>query len=298
MSLPPGLQLFLQHCIGERYSKESELKQTLKYCYSQFPETKSTSSWVDTIAQLNSAILKFDLELRRGFDQETGETLWALVNTSDDDIALLATTYTSSELSYFKALIEAIITSNDNFFIKQTEALQLTFSSGAQEEEQETPTSSQLTAASFTKTEKEFLIESFVKDGWLAKSRQGYLTLGTRSILELQFKLKTQYEGYIFDCDLCKATFTQGSRCNRDDCEARFHEICLSRSKSSHKRCPTCLKAWSPVHIGPPAAGSSISQEHVNSSVSSDSPPVHRAKHEESSDEAPDPRPTRRLRKR
>ncbi|KAI0224078.1 hypothetical protein L0F63_000599, partial [Massospora cicadina] len=124
----------------------------------------------ETIASINATIFPFGFELRSGIDEESEKLVWALVNTLEDEISQLATDYLASELTYLNKLIEAIITDpEEQFFITLTDALNLQLLAGAQNAED--TSSSQLSANSLTKTERASLIETYVEDGWLTRTR-------------------------------------------------------------------------------------------------------------------------------
>ncbi|KAJ9088302.1 hypothetical protein DSO57_1024439 [Entomophthora muscae] len=208
--------------------------------------------WTEAVAKVNAALFPYSIQLKSGIDEESGTLMWALVNTMEDEISEQATDYIPSQLTYLDKLIEAIITApNEQFYVTHTEALNLVMIASTQEPDEET-SNAQLTANNLTKAERSAFIETYVEDGWLFRTRVGYLIMGVRAILELKFKLKAQYEGYISDCSLCEAPITQGVKCNGQECESRYHDFCLARVRSGATRCPGCSAEWTPIHIGPP----------------------------------------------
>jgi len=83
-----------------------------------------------------------------------------VANLKSDDLAQLATEYTAAEIAFYKAIIEEIATSpNESFSVTSMVALK------------------QLARAKvgtgkdkMTRAHGEVLLESFVANGWLAKS--------------------------------------------------------------------------------------------------------------------------------
>ena len=59
----------------------------------------------DFVDVVNNEINDVDLTLRRSRDERDGLTLIVLVNTKDDEIAQVATNYTTNEITYFKQLV-------------------------------------------------------------------------------------------------------------------------------------------------------------------------------------------------
>lgn len=250
MATSPETQLFIHHCIGQRFMEESTFKEIFNRCFNKSQVNIDPELVTETISSINAALFSFGLELRSGIDEESEKLVWALVNTFEDEISQYATDYLSQELAYLNKLFEAIITDHEEqFFITLTDALNLQLQASVQNPEY---APSQLNTSGLTKAERSLLIETYIKDGWLTRTKLGYLTIGVRAILELKFKLKTQFEGYLFDCSLCEAPITQGLKCNISDCNGRFHKLCLVKTKSGVNRCLNCKADWQPIRIGPP----------------------------------------------
>ena len=56
------------------------------------------------IRQLNETLNAYDFTIKNGTDQ-LGRPIYCLINTNSDEIALQATKYTPSEITYFKSLV-------------------------------------------------------------------------------------------------------------------------------------------------------------------------------------------------
>jgi Nse1 non-SMC component of SMC5-6 complex len=97
------------------------------------------------------------------------------VNTTSDAFTQLATMHSPSEIAYMRALLVAIFDSANSvheevFAIRSSEAINLTSTPGV----------------GLTKTAGEATIDAFIHDGWLVKSRAGFITVSERALMELR----------------------------------------------------------------------------------------------------------------
>ncbi|ERT02567.1 DNA repair protein Nse1 [Sporothrix schenckii 1099-18] len=116
------------------------------------------------------------------------------------------------------------------------------------------------------------LLASLVRQGWLAKSAQGFYALTTRALLELEPFLVDQYNEEptgttattwqrIKYCAACRELITSGLRCATPTCTLRLHDHCeeafwrsqaarnttTTTTNSNHRhrhRCPQCDAPW------------------------------------------------------
>ncbi|ORY06817.1 hypothetical protein K493DRAFT_202866, partial [Basidiobolus meristosporus CBS 931.73] len=192
------------------------------------------------INTINEGINSLDLEFRKSHDEETGESVLALVNTNGDEIAQLATDYTPAELVYLRRIIELIVTADDESY--SVSSLLALSEAGKLK-------------SAFTKNAAEQLLDRFVEDKWFSKTSNGRYYLTQRSILELQTYLKEEFEEYILECTLCMDIVTRGERCQVGSCSGRLHLHCAERyfsARPDRKVCPLCSTAWtSSQKIGP-----------------------------------------------
>ncbi|KAG9296433.1 hypothetical protein G9A89_015025 [Geosiphon pyriformis] len=233
--MPPSYtnahRLFLQASIAERVFLESKgleiYKRVCEVTKNMFHQ-QDFEPFLDTI---NKRLNSMDMEFRKSLDESTGEALWALVNTSEDEIAKLATEYTPLEISYFKILIDMIVRADD-------EAFSVSAISALRECSRVKPP--------MTKNAAEQLIQRFVDDKWLVKSLSGRYSMSPRTILELQNYLKQEFDDEIKECTLCFDIVTKGQRCIVQQCSVRLHQHCAQRyfSSQSEKVCPTCKANW------------------------------------------------------
>lgn len=61
------------------------------------------------VGLINETLGDFDMEIRSGMDEETGESWWAMVNTGDDPLAsMIASTHSTSELIFLNRLVSRV----------------------------------------------------------------------------------------------------------------------------------------------------------------------------------------------
>ena len=97
------------------------------------------------------------------------------MNTTSDSFSQLATSHSPSEIAYLRVLLAAMFDSANSlheevFAIRSTEATNLTSSQGV----------------GLTKTAGESVIDKLIREGWLEKSRAGFISLSERGLLELK----------------------------------------------------------------------------------------------------------------
>jgi hypothetical protein len=97
------------------------------------------------------------------------------VNTTSDAFSQLATTHTPSEIAYLRALLAAMFDTANSvheelFAIRSTEATNL----------------SSVQGVGLTKTAGDAAVDAFILEGWLEKSRSGFISLSERGLLELK----------------------------------------------------------------------------------------------------------------
>jgi len=129
----------------------------------------------EAVSRINHAIADFDFEVRKTLDQTTGNPIWAIVNTTSDSITQLATAHNASEIAYFRTLLSAIFDTSNSvheevFAVKSTDASNLSSAQGV----------------NMTKTAADFALHNFIREGWLEKSRNGFITITERGLLELK----------------------------------------------------------------------------------------------------------------
>ncbi|EMR09597.1 hypothetical protein PNEG_02181 [Pneumocystis murina B123] len=249
-------RVLLQHFIAKRSIFQEQALNSLLIAISIY-ENISIDSVVINISTLelyifdiNNAITCLDLEIRKTIDQSTGIVIWILINTSSDVFSQLSTSYTPSEIAFFKQLLDYILVKSNTH---QLEVFSITSTQALRE--------SSLKGVGLSKVSAEASLAAFVEEGWLSKTMHGtrvYFTLSPRSLLELYPIIKTYIDEPENDfdqdfrvpllkrCKACHNVVTQGFRCSNMNCPVRFHEYCSKAymAKQKDKSCPECGIIW------------------------------------------------------
>ncbi|GES75289.1 hypothetical protein RCL_jg8844.t1 [Rhizophagus clarus] len=190
-------RLFLQASLSERFFTEAKAIEIYRKAY-EATAIQDQETFTEFMTTLNTKLNSIELEFRKSHNEEDGTAVWALVNTNGDEIAQMATDYSPIEISFFRRLIELIITADDeSFSVSSITALKEVVK----------------LKTSITKSNGEILLQRFIDDKWLSISSGGRYSLSLRSILELQHYLKKEFEDYISECILCYDIVTKGQRC-------------------------------------------------------------------------------------
>lgn len=253
----------------------------------------TTSDFNAYLQKMNSAISPFDYEIRSGLpqqqqpssststDQQQGERIYALVNTTSDPMTSFATLHSPEEIAFVKRLLDAMF---ETFNTRRAEVcavtsmqgLDLARPRGGASTSGETQTQTQ---QGLTKAEAERTLEALVDEGWLDVSSRGYYRLSTRALIELRTWLVETYnddeETRVRNCVGCGDIVVVGRRCVDLDCGVRVHGHCLPNvlRASGGEKCPTCGKVWEgePVYVGEKAArrtgGSNVRRSEVMNGV-------------------------------
>jgi hypothetical protein len=158
----------------------------------------------------NSAISPFDLEIRtsrrqdpKGANQDAPSTppvlVYALVNTTSDPLTQLATNYSADEIAFVKRVLDFMFDTNnrrrcEGMVITQMQAVQLAKAGGDRRRSTNVGTQQEGGAAqNLTMTQAQDMMKSLMSEGWLEKSRKGYLSLTPRALMELRTWLVSTY---------------------------------------------------------------------------------------------------------
>lgn len=212
------------------------------------------------------ALAPLDYDIRRTQHQKTKEWVYALINVHSDPATQLATTHTPDEISFIKRLLDAMFDTYNTprmevLAVDESQALKVSRPSRAGRESNvgangASGEDSQSAAKDrgLRHSEVLTLLKSLVAEGWLEKSRDGFYSLSTRSLLELWPWLMATYNDAdseddwqrIKFCEGCKEIVTVGQRCVDRDCVARIHDICHDQvwPSRTNKKCPKCEKPW------------------------------------------------------
>ncbi|TNY22392.1 hypothetical protein DMC30DRAFT_149002 [Rhodotorula diobovata] len=185
------------------------------------------------VAQMEPGLSLCGLDIKATRDQESGQGMYILVNTIQDEPAKVATEYKPEEIAFFKAVVEKIMLAPRlSYSISQTDAVRCA-------------------KQPLTKTVAIQLIKSFLAKGWLSLHPSGRLILSPRSLVELAPYLRETFaqdpeddeepdprHRIVVDCNDCLAIVTSGYACPNPSCGIRLHTFCATRRLGANGQCP------------------------------------------------------------
>ncbi|KAI1293417.1 hypothetical protein EDD11_008375 [Mortierella claussenii] len=154
-------RLFLQAAMSRRVMTEETALDVYSRVCQATNEQFQQDQFSDFITELNEGLNSVELEFRKAQDEISGIPIMALTNTNGQKIAQVATSYSPTELEYFKHLLDAIVMADDEAYcISSTAALH----EAGQLRNKENK------ALSLTKREAEVLLDRYVHDQWFIRS--------------------------------------------------------------------------------------------------------------------------------
>ncbi|KAI8893028.1 Nse1 non-SMC component of SMC5-6 complex-domain-containing protein [Globomyces pollinis-pini] len=221
-------RLFLQLMMSK---KELDI-ETAKQEFSKLvlSNSEGNQDFLSFIRIINDQLNLVDLQLRNSIHPITGIVYLVFVNRNSDEISKLATHYNANEINYFRLIVNTVVES-DKFKISVNSALNLT---------------SRL-EPSIPSSAGEIAVNKFIDDLWLLE-RNGYLSLSTRTLVELELYMIQKYEEFIITCQICKENiWNEFVRCKSKKCEVKVHRYCFSKlaTRNQGPKCPGCQSVWS-----------------------------------------------------
>ncbi|KAK4685011.1 non-structural maintenance of chromosomes element 1, partial [Tremellales sp. Uapishka_1] len=184
----------------------------------------SKVGYSDFLEELRNPLSELGMGIKTGMDESERGRLWlVLVNINPASPADLATDYSPLEISYFREMITAIITSHPENSIGSNAAIRVARTL-------ETPLATSMA---------ESLLETFVARGYFLKSKRGRYSLAPRAMFELEIYLKEEFPDYVQLCKRCHKQVQAGVICTKPDCEAHYHSYCYATLQRAPQ--PTCL---------------------------------------------------------
>lgn len=233
-------QAWLQGIMSHRIVTEDRSKAMFKAATEACRTAYNREGYVECVKKVNNALTPINLEIRRMIDEQTEKHMLAIVNTKADEIAQLATQFTSHEIEYIKILIEKIFTAPRRAYcISSTVAISLGKSMDPD----------------LSATKATIICKKLINQGWITNDGGCYF-LSPRSLLELQSYLRGLYADYMHTCHACKDIVTRGMACSTDDCDLYAHHYCKPRlhsmlqTKGDVRLCSKCKKPWNPLTVG------------------------------------------------
>lgn len=214
-----------------------------------------TSQWdvASFVSCINKQIQPFHLEIRKGYTEDDGNEIYALISITDHEINHLAIggSFTKAEIEIFRRTLVLIVSSTTGM-VSSTEILNLT---------------DDLQHRNVSKSDTEALIAKLVKQKWLGE-KDGIVYLEPRSFLELEPYIKSDLKDYIVYCGICRSMVFRGIICQK--CRRKIHNYCAAtyfrgRSESDCK-CPSCYE------VMPTSSLSNVSFDDVSNGLNGEAP--------------------------
>uniref|UniRef100_A0A8C4NKY5 Non-structural maintenance of chromosomes element 1 homolog n=1 Tax=Eptatretus burgeri TaxID=7764 RepID=A0A8C4NKY5_EPTBU len=220
-------RLFLQHLMVRPCLEAPEVCKLQEQCCHAFEEHYEPDSLKNFVETINGNLIPLGfVEIRQGVSQE-GSKVYALVNTAETEITLMASDYTESELEVFKMILEQVVVSSQGS-VSSVRVLNL---------------SDKIKGKKIKKDEVQVLLQRLVQDGWLFDNN-GDISLSTRCLLEMEPYICRHYPD-VDKCFLCKTIALQGEACA--ECNCRMHSYCAKKYMKPNRStfCPQCKASMS-----------------------------------------------------
>lgn len=210
-------KLIVQVLMSRGLLREAELSEIYEEVR-QRCEVKDNVQFNQFRIGINAHLSKVAMEIKQKRDEDTGEQMYALVQTVESDLGKLTTDYQPHQLELFKKTVGLIVTSPHGM-ASSMDILNLVDS----------------------KKDAEDTLKQFVKDNWL-NEREGDVWMSARCIMELEMYLRQTYDP-IDQCRLCKEIVFKGELCSQ--CEIKLHGYCAERLfRGKDRVCPNCSQPW------------------------------------------------------
>ncbi|KAK7501082.1 hypothetical protein BaRGS_00007567 [Batillaria attramentaria] len=259
-AMTPAHQMFLQAFMARGLLNSKEVKdlfrKSLELNDVQVPESEEERKrqLVKFIRTISDHVSPFHLDIRKGVSEDDGTNFYCLVNNVENHITKMASDYSSSELDFFKKLVEQIV-ENDGA-IGSTAALNIV----TQDKK-------------LTKNDAQDLLLRLENDRWIMQ-KEGKVSLSIRSILELDQYIQDVYPDSVKKCNVCKQICLKGQMC--EDCGVKIHIHCAIRffHRQENPRCPDqdCGAQWTHPVPSPSKSHIATSEARQAASQSSERP--------------------------
>ena len=234
-------RIFLQGlmCKGVLNPKEVNAlhEKALAICNIEIPEKKAERQLllVKNISTINDQIAPIGLVVRKGVDEDTGESYFMLVNTQPRIVggsrelgAGVQVQWKEQELEYLRLLATNILQS-DSKTITSTEAMHLTTRVG------------QNGGKKLNMDDAEGTINKLIKAKWIKDLEDGSeIALDVRFLGEMESWM-VEVVGGVAKCQLCRRVVVRGVYCECEEGIA-WHKYCLDKKEKAgiETKCKKC----------------------------------------------------------
>ncbi|KAL3699671.1 hypothetical protein R1sor_017693 [Riccia sorocarpa] len=212
--------------------------------YKQLFRVNTLDGFNTILGEINKHLEFVDLEVKRVTDQNDGKVYFGIINKLASPQAKLGTRYSTAQISYFKAVMEAIVLdSSGGGYIQSSRALNLKLAEPLQANPTQSATSQVAFPMKMTLSAKEEALELLIKDQWLSRTVDGGVSLGTRSYLELRGLFRNLEVPF---CKVCNEAAIKADLCSNDACSVRMHSYCTAKIFRARQArvCSGCQTQW------------------------------------------------------
>ncbi|KAL2629541.1 hypothetical protein R1flu_014227 [Riccia fluitans] len=212
--------------------------------YKKLFRVTSLDGFNSILGEINKHLEFVDMEVKKVTDQNDGKVYFGIINKLASQQAKLGTRYSTAQISFFKAVMEAIVVeSAGEGYIQSSRALNLKPAEAIQVNATQASGSQVGVPVKMTMTAKEEALELLIKDQWLSRTDEGGVSLGTRSYLELRGLFRNLEVPF---CEVCNEAAIKAQLCRNDSCSTRMHAYCsVKKFRGRQARvCSRCQTQW------------------------------------------------------
>jgi len=243
-------------CKGVLNSKEVNLlhEKALRKCGIEVPEKRKDQQdlLLANIKTINEELDTVGLTIRKGVDEDTGESYFMLINTQNrmvgqnKDLACkVQTQWSAAELDFLRLLATEILQSEEKS-ISSRLALNLMDQVGG--------------GKKLSMSEAEKTINRLIQAKWL-KTVDGDIALDVRFLGEME-PWMMDVMGGVAKCQICRKVVVRGIYCNCEDSIA-WHKYCLAKQSKAGvtTKCKKCKEIIHPAASGEAVEAKKRSQD-------------------------------------
>lgn len=177
----------------------------------------------EMISKISKTIRSFRVDISKFKDEDTDEDHYVFYNMMDNHLSRMSKIHSETELEYFKAIVSAIVVSQDGRLSKNN-VLNLRDLLHDQN-------------ISINLDDSASLLARWIKDKYFSENLH-QVSLGVKSLVELQPYLRQTFPHNIRDCTLCTNVCIRGIDCSH--LNVRLHQRCAQKYFDSIKNCSVC----------------------------------------------------------
>ncbi|CAH3015839.1 unnamed protein product [Porites evermanni] len=106
-------RLFLRSLMSKQFLSEKETRNIYRKACNAFGDDGAPENFVNFVEAVNKNLRSLDMEIRQGISEDSGAVHYGLVNTAEDEHSKMATDFSPNEITFFKKVMDAIVTSTD-----------------------------------------------------------------------------------------------------------------------------------------------------------------------------------------